>query len=310
MNIDHLIGVDLGGSHYAVAGFTPDGRLLDYRHVPFTIRGQAELVLSGLADLIREVMQTHHAKPESTLIGLGMPGPQDRRRGVITKAHNIGWYEVPVTEPLEQCIGSRCFLENDAVAATCGEWWQGAGRGTRHLVGLTLGTGLGGGMLVHGRAYYGSGDIAGHFGHLVIDLHGRRCPCGVQGCLEAYVSSAGMQKTASEVGLDLAAESGAKPIYELAIAGDHRAQEVFARTADYLAAGIASIVHGVNPEKVVVGGAIALAGEILFRPLRERLAERVFPAARPGLRVEPFALGDRSAAYGAAIQALHRAQEE
>ncbi len=186
----------------------------------------------------------------------------------------------------------------------------GAGQGTRHLVGLTLGTGLGGGMLVHGRAYYGAEDIAGHFGHLVIDLNGRLCPCGVQGCLEAYVSTGGMLKTAAEIGLHLPEESGVKPLSELAAVGDPQAGEVFRRTADYLAAGIASIAHSVNPDKVVVGGSIALAGELLFGPLRERLAERVFPAARGSLVVEPFALGDRSAVYGAAIQAWHRSREE
>jgi glucokinase len=200
MKINHLVGVDMGGSHYSVGIFTPEGILLDYRKVSTIIRGNAQQVLHDMALLIRETMGMNQAEPNGTVIGLGMPGPQDRRRGVITKAHNLGWYDIPVTEPLSEYIGSPCFMENDAVAATCGEWWQGAGRGAKHLV------------------------------------------------------------------------------------------------------------DGFNPEKVVVGGAIALAGEVLFAPLRERLAVRVFPAARPTLSVEPFLLGDRSAVYGAAVQAFYRAQ--
>lgn len=309
MEIKHLVGVDIGGSHYSVGIFTLQGKLLDYRYVSTIIRGQAERILEEVACLICEVMAKNQARAASTAVGLGMPGPQDRRRGVITKAHNIGWYDVPVTEPLSRRIGCPCFMENDAVAATCGEWWQGAGRGTDHLVGLAIGTGLGGGMMVNGRAHYGADDIAGHFGHLIIDLNGRQCPCGVQGCLEAYVATGGILKTASELGLELSQEEGVKPLYDMALAGDTRAIATFARTADYLAAGIASIVHGLNPQKIVVGGAIALAGDVLFTPLRERLAVRVFPAARPNLSVEPFQLGDRSAVYGAAIQALHHMQE-
>jgi glucokinase len=203
-------------------------------------------------------------------------------------------------------------LDNDANCAVLGEWWVGAARGARHVVGLTLGTGIGGGIVIDGRVYRGVADCAGEVGHATIEANGRRCKCGNYGCLEAYASGPAIARRAVEE-IEAGAESAlpglvdgdlaritAQTVYEAAHAGDPLAVEVVDQTAHFLGVGLANLINIFNPEVVVVCGGVTLAGERLFAPLRHEVAKRAFKPAVQSCRIVPGSLGGAAGVYGAA----------
>src|SRR5690606_18158058 len=192
---------------------------------------------------------------------------------------------------VSDAVGLPATRDNDANCATYGEWWLGAGRGVDTLVGLTLGTGIGGGIVLNGEIYHGVSDVAGEIGHMTIDSTGRRCKCGNYGCLEAYASGPAIALRAVE-GIEAGVETmltsmvdghleaiTAATVYEGVVAGDAYAEEVMKDTAKFLGAGIASIINLINPEMVVIAGGVTRAGDYLFGPLRAEVRRRAFRAA-------------------------------
>jgi predicted NBD/HSP70 family sugar kinase len=194
-------------------------------------------------------------------------------------------------------LGLPTTLDNDANCAVFGEWWRGAARGSKHAIGFTIGTGIGGGIIVDGRLYHGATDCAGEFGHMTLDPEGRRCKCGNYGCLEAYASGPAIALRAVEA-LDSGAESQivsmvsgnlarvtAQTVYDAAHEGDALALEVVRDTARYLGAGVANLVNIFNPEVVVICGGVTLAGERLMAPLRQEVTRRAFKPAVQRCRI-------------------------
>ncbi|OYV66811.1 MAG: hypothetical protein B7Z72_10685, partial [Gemmatimonadetes bacterium 21-71-4] len=191
---EFIIGVDLGGTNIVTGALTPDGaHTCGVRSVPTEVASGAEGVVDHIVAAIEDTIaatmeETGVARDAFRGVGIGAPGPLDRERGVVIVAPNLGWRNFPLRDRVVERIGLPATLDNDANCATLGEWWLGAARGARHVIGLTIGTGIGGGLVFDGRLFHGASDVAGEIGHTTIDMDGRHCKCGNYGCLEAYAS--------------------------------------------------------------------------------------------------------------------------
>jgi len=310
--------VDLGGTSINV-GVLPyeGGDVLGMRSMPTNSDHGAKFVVDRMVEMIRGSMQD--ASREAGIgedgiigIGLGSPGPLDRKTGTVIETPNLGWRNFPLRDLISNSIGLPAELDNDANCATIGEWWMGAGKGTSTLVGVTLGTGIGGGIVLDGRVFHGAADVAGEVGHMTIDSTGRKCKCGNYGCLEAYASGPAIAARALEgletgetsllpslVGGDLSRVT-AETVYEAIIAGDLYAKEVMRETAKFLGAGLANLINLLNPEMVVISGGVTRAGEHLFEPLRAQIRRRAFRHAEESCRIVSTGLSGMAGVIGAA----------
>lgn len=314
----HIVGVDLGGTSINV-GVVPfdGGAVLGMRSMPTNSDHGAKFVVDRMVEMIRGAMAEVAEEggfPEEAFagIGLGSPGPLDRETGTVIETPNLGWRNFPLRDLIANAIGIEVELDNDANCATLGEWWLGAGQGTRNLVGVTLGTGIGGGIVIDGRVFHGANDVAGEVGHMTIDSTGRKCKCGNYGCLEAYASGPAIAARAIEgletgeqsllpslVGGDLSRIT-AETVYEAIIAGDQYAKDVMRETARFLGAGLANLINVLNPEMVVISGGVTRAGEHLFEPLRAEVRRRAFRHAEQRCRIVSSSLGSTAGVVGAA----------
>lgn len=244
-------------------------------------------------------------------VGVGSPGPLNTATGVVVMTPNLGWRNMPLRDRIAQATGLPTTLDNDANCATLGEWWRGAAQNASSVIGVTIGTGIGGGFVLDGQIMHGASDVAGEIGHMTIDMTGRLCKCGNYGCLEAYASGPAIAARAVEelragtpsslaqyVSGDLE-KITAQVVYEAAADGDELALGVVHDTARFLGTGIASLVNLLNPEIVVVAGGVTLAGERLFRPLRAEVTRRAFRPAVDACRIVPAALPGTAGVYGA-----------
>lgn len=308
-----ILGIDLGGTNIVAGCVREDGLGLSaLRSEPTRAERGTDAVVDrilALARGAREELAREHPGADLIGVGIGAPGPLDRARGVVLLTPNLGWVDMPLRERIGGPLGLDAALDNDANCAVLGEWWRGAAQGARHAVGFTLGTGVGGGIIVDGRLYHGTSDVAGEVGHITIDANGRRCNCGNEGCLEAYASGPAIARRAVEA-LSAGATSSlsridpaevtAQSVYQAAAEGDPLARDVVRDTARYLGAGVATLVNIFNPEVVVICGGVTLAGEGLFGPLRQEVTRRAFRPAVDACRIVPGELVHSAGVYGAA----------
>jgi glucokinase len=311
-----VLGVDIGGTNLVVGAVSEDGsELLALRSQPTHPEEGSEAVLGRLLAMGKSVMdETCRTSPNAEFLGVGVgaPGPLDTKRGVVLLTPNLGWVNLPLRELVHDGLGIPTAIDNDANCAVLGECWMGAARGARHVIGITIGTGIGGGIIVNGRLYHGASDCAGEIGHTTVEVNGRRCKCGNYGCLEAYASGPAIAGRAVE-----AIEAGqpsrlpeyvdgeldritAQTVYQAAHDGDELAEEVVSDTAKFLGAGIANMINIFNPEIVVVFGGVTYAGERLFAPLRREVAKRAFKPAVAVCRIVAAELIGTAGVYGAA----------
>jgi glucokinase len=268
--------------------------------------------LVGLAERVMTETLREVAGAEIVGVGVGAPGPLDTKRGIVLLTPNLGWVDLPLRQIIRDRLGLPAALDNDANCAVLGEWWVGAARESRHAIGITIGTGIGGGLILDGKLYHGASDVAGEIGHTTIDVEGRRCKCGNYGCLEAYASGPNIALRAVEeiqagavsmlpslVGGDLKKVT-AQTVYRAAKDGDELALEVVNDTARFLGVGIGNLLNVFNPEVVVVMGGVTLAGDHLFVPLRRETARRAFKPAVAACRLVPGELSGTAGVYGAA----------
>jgi len=258
--------------------------------------------------------ETRRTVPGAEFVGAGVgaPGPLDTKRGIVLLSPNLGWVNLPLRQLVQDGLAIPTAIDNDANCAVLGECWMGAARGARNVIGITIGTGIGGGIVVDGRLYHGASDCAGEIGHTTVEVNGRRCKCGNYGCLEAYASGPAIARRAVE-----AIEAGqpsrlpeyvngalekitAQTVYQAAHDGDELAEEVVGDTAKFLGAGIANMINIFNPEIVVVFGGVTYAGERLFAPLRREVAKRAFKPAVAVCRIVAAELIGTAGVYGAA----------
>lgn len=304
----YIIGVDLGGTNLVVGALSADGSRQFVTHsVPTRPERGADAVVAAIVELVERVIAETLATtgaPRAHILGVGIgsPGPLNRQTGVVLETPNLGWANVPLRDRVQAGVGLKATLDNDANCATLGEWWLGAARGARQVVGLTLGTGIGGGLILDGRLYHGASDVAGELGHTTIDSTGRRCGCGNYGCLEAYASGPAIARRAREaLGggevsslLDLVDGDPslvtAATVYEAAKRGDAVALGVVRDTAHFLGTGVANFVNIFNPDVVVLAGGVTQAGAALFDPLRAEVRRRAFKSAVESCRIVPGTL--------------------
>jgi glucokinase len=313
-----ILGVDIGGTNIVV-GFVPfeGGGPLGLRRIPTLPEAGGEDVVRRAAEAaqgsMEEVFRSRGCSRKDVAgVGIGAPGPLNRKTGVLLEAPNLGWRDFPLRELISKALDFPAELDNDANCATYGEWWMGAGKGSKTLVGLTLGTGIGGGFVVNGELYHGASDSAGEFGHTTIDSTGRKCKCGNYGCLEAYTSGPNIAARAVE-GIEAGNESllaelvdgdlekiTAATVYEGVVLGDPYAHEVMKETAQFLGVGVANLINALNPDVVVIAGGVTRAGEHLFVPLLKEVRRRAFRSAVEACRIVPAALPETAGVIGAA----------
>jgi glucokinase len=311
-----VLGIDIGGTNLVVGSVAEDGSALHALESEPTHAeaGQSDVLDRLIALAKRTLEQTRRKVPDAEIVGVGVgaPGPLDTKSGIVLLTPNLGWVNLPLRQIIHERLGLPAVLDNDANCAVLGEWWMGAARGSRNAIGITIGTGIGGGLIIDGQLYHGASDVAGEIGHTTIDTEGRRCKCGNYGCLEAYASGpnialraieameAGAEtRLASYVGGDTS-KITAQTVYEAAHNGDELALEVVNDTAKFLGVGIANLLNVFNPEVVVVCGGVTLAGDHLFVPLRRETARRAFKPAVAACRIVPGELVGTAGVYGAA----------
>ena len=319
----YLVGVDIGGTNIVVGTVAEDGSaVLGIGQAPTLPEEGPQAVVGRIARLVQSSIaeaQKTGGVPRDRIVGVGIgsPGPLDRERGVVLLTPNLGWRDLPLRDLVSEATGLPASLDNDANCAIYGEWWAGAARGSRFVVGLTIGTGIGGGIVIDGKLYYGTSGVAGEVGHTTIDSTGRRCKCGNYGCLEAYASGPAIAARAVE-GLEIGAESGlpgrvggdlakitAQTVYEAAKAGDEYALEIVRDTAKFLGAGVGNLVNIFNPDTVVIVGGVTMAGDQLFVPLRGEVKRRAFKPAVDRCRIVPGELPGTAGVVGAVATFKH-----
>jgi glucokinase len=313
----YIIGVDLGGTNIVVGTLSVDGsREYAMGSQPTRPELGADAVADRIAEMVDESIAATSAATGATRadfvgVGIGSPGPLDRESGIVIFTPNLGWRDYGLRDAVAERVRLPATLDNDANCATVGEWWRGAARGARHVIGVTIGTGIGGGLIVGGELYHGASDVAGEIGHTTIDSTGRRCKCGNYGCLEAYASGPAIAERAREA-LDDAETSllrelvdhdlsrlTARVVYEASKRGDLVAREVVRDTARFLGAGLANLLNIFNPDVVVLAGGVTDAGDALFEPLRGEVRRRAFRPAVEACRIVPGALGGSAGVVGA-----------
>ena len=313
-----IIGVDLGGTNIVVGALPIDGGdVLSCRTVPTEAARGAKYVVDRIVGLIADVRaavvaERGGSETDFAGVGIGSPGPLDRATGTVINTPNLGWRNFPLRDLIANGAGLPCTLDNDANCATYGEWWLGAGRSVDTLIGLTLGTGIGGGIVLNGQIFHGVSDAAGEIGHMTIDSTGRRCKCGNYGCLEAYASGPAIALRAIE-GIEAGADSllpalvdgkledvTAATVYEAVVLGDPYANEVMRETAKFLGAGVANLINILNPEMVVIAGGVTRAGDHLFVPLRAEVRRRAFKSAEERCQIVSGQLPGTAGVIGAA----------
>lgn len=314
------IGGDLGGTSIRLAFVGPDGRLTHLCRFPMPPQGEADAVVATLMQGIQSLSQKAEAEELSLVaLGLGVAGLTDVESGVIFHSPNLpGMNRLPLRALLEEAgVRVPIFLENDANAAAFAERWVGAGRGARSVISLTLGTGIGSGIILDGKIWRGTSGLGGEAGHLAVEAEGEPCGCGSTGCVEAYVSATGIvreaqRQIAAGAGGLLARFTGrgdgltAKDVYELAESGDSVAEQILRRAGRYLGVALASLVNVLNPEVITIGGGVAQAGKFLLEPVREEVRRRAFPVLAQSTRIVLSEMGDVAGMIGAAGIALEK----
>ena len=322
MMLNQFIGLDLGGTNIKAALVnTETGEISNIQSTPTHAREGYDAVIAQMARLIELIISDGNAAQSAVGgVGVGVPGVVDIDRGRTLFLTNLPgqWRNVPVAEKLGKLTGLPVALINDARAMTLGEWKYGAGNGVDTCACYTLGTGIGGGLILNGQLHLGIGGAAGELGHVCIDLSGPKCGCGSNGCIEAYASgpaiaAMGMKAVAQGFSTRIAelAENNLNRITpelicQAAIEGDALARDIYEQAGHYIGVGIASIVTALNPRRVIIGGGVSAAGEIILDPIRRTVQTRVCLTDMKHVQVVLAELGNNAGLTGAALWACQR----
>ncbi|MBO4904585.1 MAG: ROK family glucokinase [Lachnospiraceae bacterium] len=303
-----VFGVDIGGTTVKMGLFTADGELLDKWEIPTRKEDDGAHILPDIAASIKERMEKDELKPEDvTGLGISVPGPVDDN-GVVHRCVNLGWGQFDIDEEMKKHIDLPVFAGNDANAAALGEAWKGGGKGCRNVVVVTLGTGVGGGIIVNGKILSGSHGSGGEIGHIHMkDDETQKCGCGNTGCLEQYASATGIARLATEKlksdsrpsTMREARNINAKVVFDAAKAGDELATEVTEEFGEILGKGLSNVADVINPELFVIGGGVSKAGQIVIDLVQKNYKKYVFHGSR-GTEFALATLGNDAGIYGSA----------
>ena len=309
------IGVDLGGTNLRVGIIDHEGRIVKALKKP-TLAGEGkDRVIDRVVGLLTEALEvSKQLSGEIPGICIGAPGFIDIEKGIVRESPNLpGWKDVPLKEEIEKRSDFPVvLLQNDANVYTYGEWWRGAGKGHSSIIGLTLGTGVGGGIILEGKLWLGEDGMAGEIGHMIVEPSGLKCQCGRYGCLESYSSGTGIVKrtiTALENGRGSSLSNRvkscyssitAKMVFEEAIAGDRLSLDIMEDTGRYLGIAVAGLMNILNIDRFVMGGRVADAGDLILGPARKEMAKRAIGATGKEDVIVQARLRDNAGIIGAA----------
>jgi glucokinase len=310
---NYVIAVDLGGTNIRVALVHADGRITRRISRPSLVREGKARVIDSLLSAVEELYQENYEAPQG--IGIGVAGAIDLKTGTITQSPNLpGWDDVPLQKLVKERLSfsAEVFLENDANAAALGEYWKGAGAGSTTMICLTIGTGIGGGVIVNDMVLHGADGMASELGHITVDPQGPRCNCGNTGCLEALASATAIQKSAADA-LRAGHRSSlkslwnrdpdsltAKAIADAAYDGDDPARRIYQDMGTWLGIGIATLINVFNPEKVIIGGQVSKAWELFIESMQEEISRRALRVPARRAELLPARCGDDAGLLGAA----------
>lgn len=305
-------GIDLGGTTVKIAYFDETGRMLHKWEIPTVTENGGSQILPDIAASVRQYIADNHIDPASILgLGIGVPGPVNAK-GVVNRCVNLGWGVFNISEEFQSLTGFPVKAGNDANVAALGEFWKGGGQGCDNMVFVTLGTGVGGGIVVEGNLLHGAHGSGAEIGHLVLNRNEKRqCTCGKFGCVEQYCSATGIVQMAKDY---LAATDApsvlrateaftCKDVFDAAKAGDASAQAILDQVYAYMGEFLGNVCTVVNPEVVVIGGGVSKAGDVLIQGIEPYFKKYVFHAAS-GAKFTLASLGNDAGAYGAFKLAL------
>jgi glucokinase len=317
---DFSIGVDLGGTNLRIAAVSADGQLLEKVTLGTKVALGRDHVISEMCEAIQRLSAQYKETGKLLGAGIGVPGIIDMQTGMLRKSANLpGWEEFPVRAEIERRLNARVVLENDANVAALGEQWLGAARGVPNMAVVTLGTGIGGGIVLNGKIWHGMNGMSGEFGHVTLEPEGHICGCGNRGCAEQYASASAIVRMAREAiasgeASTFAAaassdpEFGAKSIYNLAIQGDEHARRIFRTFGRYLGMLLADLVNVLNLDMYVIGGGVSSAWDAYAPNMFEELRERSLVYAATAA-VNPL-MNDLSKHEGASAQTESRTERK
>jgi len=295
-----IIAIDLGGTNLKI-GLLGLKYRIRHKEVLNTQKFiQKEELISAIIDSVRKILKDNKLTRTDLLgVGLGLPGPIDYKKGIVHFFPNIpGWKEVKLKTILERKLRLPVFMDNDAKLMTLAEYKLGAAKGSRNAVCITLGTGVGGGIIINGNLYRGTSNASGEIGHLPINVKGPRCNCGGRACLETYIGNNRILKEARRMlGPDITLEE----LTYLARKKNRRAQTIWLKVSERLANALVGIVNLLNPDCIVIGGGVAGAGKILFDNIRKIIARQAMDVQARQVKVFKAKLGNNAGLIGAAI---------
>jgi len=308
-----VVGIDFGASRLKAGVCNHEGQLIS--HVVESTQDRENIcgVIEQIAKIIdTAIAQSNLSRDKISGVAIGACGLVDRQKGYFLSSSVMpGWNNVPLSRAISKIVKLPVLLDNDANAAIFGEWWAGIGKGKNHVVGITLGTGIGGGIILNNQLYYGCSDNAGEFGHMTVDPDGPRCFCGNRGCLGLLAGAtgivrrflnrvkAGSDTILGQAGIDLESLT-AKTIYEEASRGDRLAIEIINETGKYLGIGTANLISCFNPDMVIFTGGMTGMGESLLSIIRHEAQGRTYPAIYERVEIQFGKLGNKAGVIGAA----------
>lgn len=315
--MQHYIGIDLGGTSVKLGITDTKGNIVSTYEVPTLAEtNSVDMIYENMEDAVKHLLHQNKDKDLSISgIGVGSPGSIDPKEGrIVTGIDNIPALKgFPLAQRLQKKFSLPTFIDNDANNATRGEFLFGAGKGKKNIVMITLGTGIGGGIIIDGELYGGSNNYAGEVGHTTIVAGGKRCSCGNYGCWEAYGSATAMKKSAQsfiEKGVESSLHDfypdqlNAKVIIDHAKHGDKLALDIFNETCQYIGIGLANLVNIFNPDVCIVGGGVSQAGDFLLKKIEFQTEKYCLPRARVSLKIKAAQLGNQAGILGSAALAL------
>lgn len=319
-----LVGVDVGGTSIKMAFINLMGDIIYSWEIDTDKRERGRYIPVDIARSIdKELNELNQTKSKLIGIGIGAPGPVNEQDGSIEIAINLGWENFPLQNILERETSLPVVVDNDANIAAIGEMWKGAGEGAKNLICVTLGTGVGGGIIVNGEIVRGANGAGGEIGHITsVPKDGSPCNCGKTGCLETVASATGITRLALE---ELASTNRisklrdpydthqtvtSKLVFDAVKEGDEIAKQVIDQVAFYLGLAIANLANGLNPEKIVIGGGVSKAGHALLTPLKEQFSQFAFPRVAQGAELVIATLGNDAGVVGGAWLAKEKLMNE
>ncbi|PLS03266.1 ROK family glucokinase [Neobacillus cucumis] len=308
-----LVGVDIGGTTIKLAFISLQGDIIYSWEINTDISNKGKHIPESIARSIdQKLEELNQTKNQLVAIGVGAPGPVNEEDGSVEVAVNLGWERFQLQTILERETTLPVVVDNDANIAAIGEMWKGAGKGAKNLICVTLGTGVGGGIIVNGEVVHGVNGAGGEIGHItLVPRDGSPCNCGKSGCLETVASATGVVRLAME---ELASTNetsilrdyydgqllSAKRVFDAATEGDDLANRVIGEVAYRLGLALANLANGLNPEKIVIGGGVSKAGVTLLRPLKEEFIQFAFPRVAHGVKIVIATLGNNAGVIGGA----------